>query len=89
MLIFEERLWFELSGFVLTRSCRLLPGAVVDLWHCQTDDRQVPPDATRLTRKQGAHSIFWKTTPHKVVFGYAKCPKVRFYPGSSCPQQPP
>ena len=23
--------------------------------------RQVPPDATRLTRKQGAHSIFWKT----------------------------
>jgi protocatechuate 3,4-dioxygenase beta subunit len=24
---------FELSGFVLTRSCRLLHGAVVDLWH--------------------------------------------------------
>jgi protocatechuate 3,4-dioxygenase beta subunit len=24
---------FELSGFVLTRSCRPLPGAVVDLWH--------------------------------------------------------
>jgi protocatechuate 3,4-dioxygenase beta subunit len=24
---------FELSGFVLTRSCRLLRGAVVDLWH--------------------------------------------------------
>jgi protocatechuate 3,4-dioxygenase beta subunit len=24
---------FELSGFVLTRSCRLLQGAVVDLWH--------------------------------------------------------
>ena len=23
----------ELSGFVLTRSCRPLPGAVVDLWH--------------------------------------------------------
>jgi protocatechuate 3,4-dioxygenase beta subunit len=23
----------ELSGFVLTRSCRALPGAVVDLWH--------------------------------------------------------
>jgi protocatechuate 3,4-dioxygenase beta subunit len=24
---------FELSGVVLSRSCRLLPGAVVDLWH--------------------------------------------------------
>jgi protocatechuate 3,4-dioxygenase beta subunit len=24
---------FELSGFVLTRNCRPLPGAVVDLWH--------------------------------------------------------
>ena len=24
---------FELSGFVLTRSCRLLHGAAVDLWH--------------------------------------------------------
>jgi protocatechuate 3,4-dioxygenase beta subunit len=24
---------FELSGFVLTRSCHLLRGAVVDLWH--------------------------------------------------------
>jgi protocatechuate 3,4-dioxygenase beta subunit len=24
---------FELSGFVLTRSCRLLHGAVVDVWH--------------------------------------------------------
>jgi protocatechuate 3,4-dioxygenase beta subunit len=23
----------ELSGFVLTRSCRPLPGAIVDLWH--------------------------------------------------------
>src|SRR5689334_19223335 len=23
----------ELSGFVLTRSCRPLPGTVVDLWH--------------------------------------------------------
>ena len=28
---------FELSGFVLTRSCRPLSGAVVDLWHA--DDR--------------------------------------------------
>jgi protocatechuate 3,4-dioxygenase beta subunit len=28
---------FELSGFVLTRSCRPLPGAVVDLWHA--DDK--------------------------------------------------
>ncbi|HME29194.1 MAG TPA: intradiol ring-cleavage dioxygenase [Pseudolabrys sp.] len=25
--------WFELSGFVLTKSCRPLSGAVVDLWH--------------------------------------------------------
>jgi beta,beta-carotene 9',10'-dioxygenase len=42
---------------------------------------------------------FWKTTPHKVVFGCASCPKtrrnwlrlpiVRFHPGSSCPQQLP
>ena len=60
---------------------------------------RVPPDATRLTRKQGAHSIFWKTTPYKVVFGCASCPKTRrnwlrlpivsFHPRSSCPQQPP
>ena len=28
---------FELSGFVLTRSCRPLSGAVVDLWHA--DDK--------------------------------------------------
>jgi len=28
---------FELSGFVLTRSCRPLPRAVVDLWHA--DDK--------------------------------------------------
>jgi protocatechuate 3,4-dioxygenase beta subunit len=28
---------FELSGFVLTRSCRRLSGAVVDLWHA--DDK--------------------------------------------------
>ena len=28
---------FKLSGFVLTRGCRPLPGAVVDLWHA--DDR--------------------------------------------------
>ena len=48
-----------------------------------------------LTGKRGAHSIFWKTTPYKVVFGCASCPKtrrnwlrlpiVRFHPGSSCP----
>ena len=47
-----------------------------------------------LTGKRGAHSIFWKTTPYKVVFGCASCPKtwrnwlrlpiVRFHPGSSC-----
>src|SRR5262245_40955507 len=30
---------FELSGFVLTRSCRPLQGAVVDLWHA--DERGV------------------------------------------------
>ena len=29
---------FELSGFVLTRSCRPLSGAVVDLWHADDKD---------------------------------------------------
>src|SRR6516164_1220347 len=50
---------FELSGFVLTRSCRAVAGAVVDLWHAKEGGKNNNPVShCRAHVKTGPNAAF-------------------------------